>query len=104
MCMTACASCSQGCCPDLALTSILPPSIICCRLLWSTFVITGAYYFVRSLIANVNGTTAGRLYSQESWGWGLSVGFFLDAWFLGEQQRRRSLCCLHSLCMPRSGV
>jgi hypothetical protein len=65
------------------------------RLLWSTFVITGAFYFVRSLIANVNGPSAGRLYSQDAWGWGLSVGFFLDAWFLGEQALA---CVTASIC------
>jgi hypothetical protein len=39
-----------------------------------------------SLLAYVGGPSTGRLYSTEVAGWCLTAGFFLDAWFLGEQR------------------
>ncbi|KXZ54551.1 hypothetical protein GPECTOR_4g616 [Gonium pectorale] len=65
-----------------------------CKCGWSTFVITGAFYFVRSLLAHVNGISDGRLYSRTIAGWMLMVGFFLDAWALGLCLQRMGFICM----------
>ncbi|GLC53728.1 hypothetical protein PLESTB_000780900 [Pleodorina starrii] len=61
---------------------------------WSTFVITGAFYFVRSLLAHVNGIKDGRLYSTTVAGWCLMAGFTIDAWFLGLSLQRMGFICM----------
>ncbi|PNH10694.1 Multidrug resistance-associated protein 1 [Tetrabaena socialis] len=61
---------------------------------WSTFVITGAFYFVRSLLAHVNGIKDGRLYSTTYAGWALMAGFTVDAWFLGLCLQRMGFICM----------
>ncbi|GLI68304.1 hypothetical protein VaNZ11_012665 [Volvox africanus] len=65
-----------------------------CKCGWSTFVITGAFYFVRSLLAHVNGITDGRLYSTTVAGWCLMAGFTLDAWLLGLSLQRMGYICM----------
>ncbi|KXZ44762.1 hypothetical protein GPECTOR_62g877 [Gonium pectorale] len=61
---------------------------------WSTFVITGAFYFVRSLLAHVNGIKDGRLYSTTVAGWCLMAGFTIDAWCLGLCLQRMGYICM----------
>ncbi|GLC60118.1 hypothetical protein PLESTB_001575900 [Pleodorina starrii] len=65
-----------------------------CKCGWSAFVICGAFYFVRSLLAHVNGISDGRLYSTTTAGWALMAGFTLDAWFLGLSLQRMGYICM----------
>ncbi|GLC48313.1 hypothetical protein PLESTB_000082600 [Pleodorina starrii] len=65
-----------------------------CKCGWSTFVILGAFYFVSSLLAHVNGIKNGRLYSQTLAGWMLTAGFFIDAWLLGLSLQRMGYICM----------
>ncbi|GIL86269.1 hypothetical protein Vretimale_13733 [Volvox reticuliferus] len=65
-----------------------------CKCGWSTFVITGAFYFVRSLLAHVNGIKDGRLYSTTVAGWCLMAGFTIDAWLLGLSLQRMGYICM----------
>jgi hypothetical protein len=44
-------------------------------------VITGAFFFVRSLLTFVNGD---KPFAGDANGWTLAVFFFVDAWLLGE--------------------
>jgi len=53
------------------------------KLLWSLFVIMGAFFFVRSLLQYVD-TSVTSPYDSDIAGWILVAGFFLDAWLLGE--------------------
>ncbi|KAG2426904.1 hypothetical protein HXX76_012691 [Chlamydomonas incerta] len=73
-----------------------------CKMGWSTFVILGAFYFVRSLLAHVNyvdnpnkkWTTAETLYGQTTAGWLLMMGFTIDAWLLGLCLQRMGYICM----------
>ncbi|KAG2424609.1 hypothetical protein HXX76_014334 [Chlamydomonas incerta] len=71
-----------------------------CKMGWSTFVICGAFYFVRSLLAHVAGysaakTSAERLYSSTLAGWCLMAGFTIDAWLLGLCLQRMGYICMN---------
>jgi len=52
------------------------------KMLWSLFVILGAFFFVRSLLQYVDDSVTSP-YDSDIAGWILVAGFFLDAWFLG---------------------
>ena len=49
------------------------------KLFWSMLVITGAYYFVRSLLLYINPKELDHPYVDEWTGWALAGGFFAAA-------------------------
>ncbi|KAG2500538.1 hypothetical protein HYH03_001315 [Edaphochlamys debaryana] len=63
-----------------------------CKMGWSTFVIMGAFYFVRSLLSHVNQDSP--IYRPTLSGWCLMAGFTLDAWFLGLCLQRMGYICM----------
>ncbi|KAG2500519.1 hypothetical protein HYH03_001296 [Edaphochlamys debaryana] len=63
-----------------------------CKMGWSTFVITGAFYFVRSLLSYVNQNSP--IYESKLAGWCLMAGFTIDAWLLGLCLQRMGYICM----------
>ncbi|KAI8468106.1 MAG: hypothetical protein J3K34DRAFT_479395 [Monoraphidium minutum] len=66
------------------------------KLLWTVFLIMGAYFFTRSILLCIR-TLEGRdvsLFDTEWKGWVLTGCFFLNAWFLGIAMQRMSFGCL----------
>ncbi|GAB4815837.1 hypothetical protein N2152v2_002883 [Parachlorella kessleri] len=66
------------------------------KLMWSVFVILGAYYFTRSILLCIR-TLEGKQktqYDAEWKGWVLTGFFFLDAWLLGMMLQRMAFGCL----------
>lgn len=61
------------------------------KAVWSAFLITGAFFFVRSILEFVNGDAQ---YASVAAGWSLTAGFFLNAWLLGLSQQRLTYGCL----------
>ncbi|KAL4427322.1 hypothetical protein ABPG77_003231 [Micractinium sp. CCAP 211/92] len=67
------------------------------KLLWSVFVILGAYYFTRSILLCIR-TLEGKdtsPYDTEWKGWVLTGFFFLNAWLLGIALQRMAFGCLN---------
>ena len=54
------------------------------KFLWSVFVITGAFYFIRSILLYVD-TDVQSPYDSDTAGFALMAAFFVDAWLLGTQ-------------------
>lgn len=66
------------------------------KLMWSVFVIMGAYYFTRSILMCIR-TLEGKdasIYDTEWKGWVLTAFFFIDAWLLGMMLQRMAFNCL----------
>jgi ABC-type multidrug transport system fused ATPase/permease subunit len=66
------------------------------KLMWSVFVIMGAYYFTRSILMCIR-TLEGKdtsIYDTEWKGWVLTAFFFVDAWLLGMMLQRMAFNCL----------
>eukprot|EP00878_Enallax_costatus_P000230 GHUV01000294.1.p1 GENE.GHUV01000294.1~~GHUV01000294.1.p1 ORF type:complete len:1290 (+),score=442.33 GHUV01000294.1:122-3991(+) len=61
------------------------------KLLWSVCVITGAFFFVRSLLQFVNGEAP---FASDVSGYLLMVFFFVDAWLLGIALQRMGYGCI----------
>uniref|UniRef100_A0A383WNY2 Uncharacterized protein n=1 Tax=Tetradesmus obliquus TaxID=3088 RepID=A0A383WNY2_TETOB len=61
------------------------------KLLWSLCVITGAFFFVRSLLMFVNGE---KPFAGNANGWTLTAFFFFDAWLLGIALQRMGYGCM----------
>ena len=55
------------------------------KFLWSVFVITGAFYFIRSILLYVD-TEVTSPYDSDTAGFALMAAFFVDAWLLGRSQ------------------
>ena len=70
-----------------------------CKVAWSILVISGAFYFVRSLLLFANDDLP---YNKQWHGWTLSACFFVDAYLLGMSpliQHMRVECMLHAQCI-----
>lgn len=52
------------------------------KFLWSVFVITGAFYFIRSILLYVDRDVQSP-YDSDTAGFSLMAAFFVDAWLLG---------------------
>uniref|UniRef100_A0A383VW30 Uncharacterized protein n=1 Tax=Tetradesmus obliquus TaxID=3088 RepID=A0A383VW30_TETOB len=61
------------------------------KLLWSICVITGAFFFVRSLLTFVNNEAP---FAGNANGWTLTFFFFFDAWLLGIALQRMGYGCM----------
>ncbi|KIZ01660.1 ABC transporter, multidrug resistance associated protein [Monoraphidium neglectum] len=66
------------------------------KLLWSVFLLLGAYFFTRSILLCIR-TLEGKDQSpfDTEWkGWALTACFFVNAWLLGLMMQRMSYGCL----------
>ena len=70
------------------------------KLFWSMLVITGAFYFVRSLLLYINPKEKGHPYVDEWTGFALASGFFVAAVIWGTRSLR-SFRLLYVLILTR---
>ncbi|GBF87685.1 hypothetical protein Rsub_00396 [Raphidocelis subcapitata] len=66
------------------------------KLLWTMFLIIGAYFFTRSILLCIR-TLEGRdtsVFDSEWKGWVLTACFFVNSWFLGVALQRMAFGCL----------
>lgn len=66
------------------------------KLMWTVFVIMGAYFFTRSILTCIR-TLEGKdvsIFDSEWKGWILAGCFFINAWLLGTSLQRMTFGCL----------